>query len=71
MNAAIRAVSKKRLKPWNQMKGILKGYSGLLNEEIIEMTAVDVSDNYPEGRNYPVYCPLCRNAYRRRPEKSR
>lgn len=31
------------------MKGILKGYSGLMNEEIIDMTAVDVSDTIQKG----------------------
>ena len=31
------------------MKGILKGYNGLLNEEIIDMTAVDVSDTIQKG----------------------
>ena len=31
------------------MKGIKKGYSGLLNEEIIDMTAVNVSDTIQKG----------------------
>ena len=31
------------------MKGILKGYDGLLNEEIIDMTAKDVSDIIGRG----------------------
>ena len=44
MNAAIRAVVRRGLSKGIKMKGILKGYNGLLNEEIIDMTAVDVSD---------------------------
>ena len=44
MNAAIRAVVRRGLSRGINMKGILKGYSGLMNEEIIDMTAVDVSD---------------------------
>ena len=49
MNAAIRAVVRRGLSRGIKMKGILKGYSGLLNEEIIEMTAVDVSDTIQKG----------------------
>ena len=45
MNAAIRAVVRRGLSRGIKMKGILKGYSGLLNEEIIEMTAVDEKKN--------------------------
>ena len=44
MNAAIRAVVRRGLSSGLQVKGILKGYNGLLNEEIIDMTARDVSD---------------------------
>ena len=49
MNAAIRAVVRRGLSKGIQMKGILKGYNGLLNEEIIDMTAVDVSDTIQKG----------------------
>ena len=49
MNAAIRAVVRKGLSKGIKMKGILKGYNGLLNEEIIDMTAVDVSDTIQKG----------------------
>ena len=38
MNAAIRAVVRKALVNGKKVKGILKGYSGLLNEEIIDMS---------------------------------
>lgn len=44
MNAAIRAVVRRGLSRGINMKGVLKGYNGLLNEEIIDLTAVDVSD---------------------------
>ena len=39
MNAAIRAVVRRGLSKGLNMKGILKGYDGLLNEEIIDMSA--------------------------------
>ena len=49
MNATIRAVVRRGLSKGIKMKGILKGYNGLLNEEIIDMTAVDVSDTIQKG----------------------
>ena len=49
MNAAIRAVVRRGLSKGLKMKGILKGYDGLLNEEIIDMTAKDVSDIIGRG----------------------
>ena len=49
MNAAIRAVVRRGLSKGMKMKGILKGYDGLLNEEIIDMTAKDVSDIIGRG----------------------
>ena len=49
MNAAIRAVVRRGVSKGIRMKGILKGYNGLLNEEIIDMTAVDVSDTIQKG----------------------
>ena len=57
MNAAIRAVVRRGLSKGLKMKGILKGYDGLLNEEIIDMTAKDVSDIIGRGckRNYSVF----------------
>ena len=44
MNAAIRAVVRRGLSNGLNVKGILKGYNGLLNEEIIDMSAKDESD---------------------------
>lgn len=39
MNAAIRAVVRKGISNGVKVKGIKKGYQGLLNEEIIDMEA--------------------------------
>ena len=49
MNAAIRAVVRRGLSSGLNVKGIYKGYLGLLNEEIIDMTAKDVSDTIERG----------------------
>ncbi|MFA9377545.1 MAG: 6-phosphofructokinase [Lachnotalea sp.] len=49
MNAAIRAVVRKSLDNGLKVKGIKKGYNGLLNEEIIEMDARSVSDTIQRG----------------------
>lgn len=49
MNAAIRAVVRTAIAHGLNVKGILKGYNGLLNEEIIDMTATSVSDTIDRG----------------------
>ena len=49
MNAAIRAVVRGALSKGKTVKGIYKGYNGLLNEEIKELTARDVSDTISKG----------------------
>ena len=49
MNAAIRAVVRKSLANGLQVKGIKKGYMGLLNEEIIDMDRRSVSDIIQRG----------------------
>ncbi len=49
MNAAIRAVVRKALTNGVAVKGIKKGYQGLLNEEIIDMQASSVSDIIQRG----------------------
>ena len=49
MNAAIRAVVRKSLANGLQVKGIKKGYMGLLNEEIIDMDRRSVSDIIQKG----------------------
>lgn len=49
MNAAIRAVVRKALNSGIAVKGIKKGYMGLLNEEIVDMDAKSVSDTIQRG----------------------
>ena len=49
MNAAIRAVVRQGLYKGLKVKGIKRGYAGLLNEEIIDMTASSVSDTISRG----------------------
>lgn len=49
MNAAIRAVVRTALANGKQVKGILKGYQGLLNEEIVEMEKSGVSNIIQKG----------------------
>ena len=49
MNAAIRAVVRKSLNNGLNVKGIKKGYMGLLNEEIVDMNAKSVSDTIQRG----------------------
>ena len=49
MNAAIRAVVRKALGNGVKVKGIKRGYQGLLNEEIMDMEARSVSDIIQKG----------------------
>ena len=49
MNAAIRAVVRKAIVNGVSVKGIKKGYKGLLNEEIIDLEKKDVSDTIQRG----------------------
>lgn len=49
MNAAIRAVVRTAIARGLKVKGIKKGYQGLLNEEIIDMEAKHVSDIIQRG----------------------
>jgi len=49
MNAAIRAVVRQALSKGKKVKGIKRGYAGLLNEEIVEMDAKSVSDTISRG----------------------
>ena len=49
MNAAIRAVVRTAIARGIKVKGIKKGYQGLLNEEIIDMEARNVSDMIQRG----------------------
>ncbi|MCM1257018.1 MAG: 6-phosphofructokinase [Roseburia sp.] len=49
MNAAIRAVVREALVKGLNVKGIKRGYAGLLSEEIIDMDARSVSDTIQRG----------------------
>lgn len=49
MNAAIRAVVRRAISNGVQVKGIKKGYQGLLNEEIVDMDSHSVSDIIQRG----------------------
>ncbi len=49
MNAAIRAVVRQALNRGLKVKGIMRGYAGLLNEEIIDMDVKSVSDIIQRG----------------------
>jgi 6-phosphofructokinase 1 len=49
MNAAIRAVVRTAVANGIEVKGIRKGYNGLLNGEIIDMDRYSVSDTISQG----------------------
>lgn len=49
MNAAIRAVVRESIAKGKKVKGIQRGYAGLLQEEIVDMEAKDVSDIIQRG----------------------
>ena len=49
MNAAIRAVVRQALAKGVRVKGIKKGYQGLLNEEIVDLERSSVSDIIQRG----------------------
>ena len=49
MNAAIRAVVRRAISKGVKVKGIKKGYQGLLNEEIVDMNPISVSDIIQRG----------------------
>ena len=49
MNAAIRAVVRQAISKGKRVKGIRRGYAGLLEEEIIDMEAKHVSDIIQRG----------------------
>ena len=46
MNAAIRAVVREAIAKGKKVKGIKRGYAGLLQEEIIDMEAREVEQFY-------------------------
>ena len=49
MNAAIRAVVRSGIAKGLKVKGVYKGYNGLINGEITDLTARDVSDTISRG----------------------
>ena len=49
MNAAIRAVVRTAISMGIKVKGIMRGYSGLLNEEIMDMSIRSVSEIIQRG----------------------
>ena len=49
MNAAIRAIVREAIAKGKKVKGIQRGYAGLLQEEIVDMEAKDVSDIIQRG----------------------
>ncbi|MDF2951124.1 MAG: 6-phosphofructokinase [Anaerocolumna sp.] len=49
MNAAIRAVARTAIAYGKNVKGIRRGYSGLLEEDIIDLSSTDVSDIIQRG----------------------
>ncbi len=59
MNAAIRAVVRTALANGLKVKGIHRGYSGLLDEDIVDMNAKSVSDIIQRGGTilYTARCP--------------
>ena len=64
MNAAIRAVVRSGIAKGLNVKGIYKGYNGLINGEIEDLTARSVSDTISRGGTM-LYTARC--AYTGRP----
>ena len=64
MNAAIRAVVRRACYNGKQVKGIRRGYQGLLEEDIFDMKPSDVSDTIERGGTilYTARCAEFRTA---------
>ena len=58
MNAAIRAVVRTAISKGMKVKGIMRGYAGLLQEEIVDMSSTDVSNIIFRGGTIP-YTARC------------
>ncbi len=58
MNAAVRAVVRTALSLGCKVKGIQKGYAGLLNEEIFDLDALSVCDSLKRGVTF-LYTARC------------
>ena len=59
MNAAIRAVVRTAINMGMKVKGIMRGYAGLLQEEIVDMDGTSVADTIGRGGTilYTARCP--------------
>ena len=59
MNAAIRAVVRTAINKGRKVKGIMRGYAGLLQEEIVDMNGLSVADIIGRGGTvlYTARCP--------------
>lgn len=59
MNAAIRAVVRTAINKGMKVKGIMRGYAGLLQEEIVDMDGTSVADMIGRGGTilYTARCP--------------
>ena len=59
MNAAIRAVARTAINKGLKVKGIMRGYAGLLQEEIVDMNGLSVADIIGRGGTvlYTARCP--------------
>ena len=59
MNAAIRAVVRTTINKGMKVKGIMRGYAGLLQEEIVDMDGTSVADTIGRGGTilYTARCP--------------
>lgn len=59
MNAAIRAVVRTAINKGMKVKGIMRGYAGLLQEEIVDMDGTSVADTIGRGGTilYTAHCP--------------
>ena len=64
MNAAIRAVVRTAISKGLKVKGIMRGYAGLLNEEIVDMDTKSVADIIQRGGTilYTARCEEVRTA---------
>ena len=60
MNAAIRAVVRRALAQNIAVKGILKGYDGLINDDIVSMTSRNVSNIIQRGGTIQIGRASCR-----------
>ena len=69
MNAAVRAVVRTAVTAGCKVKGIQKGYAGLLEEEIIDLGAGSVSDILNRGGTF-LYTARCEEFHTEAGQKS-